>query len=946
MDSSFEEKGGLWGLPQRRPALVTGLAYLAFGVVWIAVSDSIVATLADDPQTLTLLQSYKGWAFVVASALLFSFLIGRYASQRDEIDRVRARDKSYYQSLIDHAQEGFWQIDTDARTVQVNRVLANLLGYTPREMLGRTPFEFVDEENRSIFEAQIARAPTTIERSYEITLRTRSGRPLPTLFHATALRDDFGNWQGSYAFVTDVSELKATEDALQRANRAHRTLSGSNRALVHGMHEGDMPRQICQVAVEQGGYDGAWAGLFRRGTLRPGGYYGLDQSEADRLAHLLSDARGSDCVVCTATEKWEPVVYRRSQMAEKDCAACLLSLDARFESLLVLPVHAETTLGLILLFSTESDAFSEDEVDLLSELALDLGFGIDGLRRRQREKEYLRELKLTNAVFETTREGIVVTDSEERIVRVNPAFTRITGYPPEEVVGNTPRLLKSGRHERDFYQAMWTALEQQGHWEGELWNRRKSGEIYPELMSISALPAEDDQVAHYVGVFADISRLRQSESELDFLAHHDPMTRIPNRLLLRERLRHAVEHAKREGLGVAVVCFDLDAFKQVNDGLGHGAGDRLLQEVVRRLQAHLREQDTLARLGGDDFALLLEEVDSTHVPTQIAQKVQDVFREPFLIDDAPLRASVSIGVAVYPQDGTDPEALLRNADTAMHRSKQEGRGGFQFYSEQLTTLASDRLSLENALHDALEREQFHLVYQPQVELATGRITGLEALVRWEHPEQGLIGPDRFIPIAEETGLVVPIDRWVLETACRQAAAWLADGKSVRQVSVNVSGVQVRRTDLIRTVGETLERTGLPAGTLELELTERTIMEDSGGVGKTLAGLRGTGVELAIDDFGTGYSSLSYLRRLPVTKLKIDKAFVDDVPGEPNAEAIVRAVIALGKAMQLKVVAEGVETRNQADFLLAEGCQEGQGYLYSKPLGPEEIGRLLQGGVIE
>lgn len=934
---SRSETRSVGGRGRPGPAVAIALIYLAFGLLWIFASDRLVATLATDPAAITLLQSYKGAAFVALSALLVFVLVFRYARQRDLLERDLSHSEAHYRGIIDHAKEGFWRIDTGARTAEVNAVLAELLGYTPEEMIGRTPYEFVDETNRRVFETQIARAPESDVRSYEITLRTQEGSAVPTLFHATTLRDEAGQWQGSYAFVTDLRRQKAVEDALRRANRAHRTLSASNRALLKGTSEGDLPSEICQVAVDKGGYDAAWVGVLEDGGgLRTAGRWGVAPAEAERLERIYRDAAGTGCPIARALSGEAPAVQRCGDTVPPEASHCLDALGEKAEAALALPVYSDRPEGALVLFSADPCAFAEEEVDLFNELAMDLGFGLEGLRRRAREQEHLRDLRLAEAVFESTAEGVVVTGPDERIVRVNPAFTEITGYPPEAVIGNTPRMFQSGRHDRAFYQSMWVAVDRFGHWQGEVWNRRKTGEIYPEWLSINAVRDPEGRVTQYVGVFADISRLKESEEELDFLAHHDPLTRMPNRLLLTERLHHALDRARRDGHGVAVVAFDLDAFKQVNDSLGHAAGDRVLQQMVERLGRQVRAEDTVARLGADDFVLLLEEVDPSTIPAQVGHKVREAFREPYRVDDHTIRITASIGVALFPGDGDAAATLIRNADAAMHRAKGEGRGGFHFYAEELTAAASDRLFLEHSLQQALEEGQFQVLYQPQVELASGRMVGTEALVRWEHPERGTITPDRFIPAAEETGLIVPIGEWVLETACRQACAWRQAGHEMGYVAVNVSGVQARRSDLPAVVAAVLERTGLPAAALELELTEQTLMLEGTGVEETLQRMRRQGLALAVDDFGTGYSSLGYLRRLPVTKLKIDKSFVDDVPGDGNAEAVVRAVIALGKALQLRVVAEGVETEAQAGFLVAEGCHEGQGYLYSRPVPAADL----------
>jgi diguanylate cyclase (GGDEF)-like protein/PAS domain S-box-containing protein len=564
-----------------------------------------------------------------------------------------------------------------------------------------------------------------------------------------------------------------------------------------------------------------------------------------------------------------------------------------------------------------------------------LRFGVhvleDITQRRQREEE----LRLAATVFENTAEGVIITAPDGSIRAANRAFTEITGYEEAEVVGRNPSLLQSGLQGESFYQAMWTELERNGLWRGEIWNRRKSGEIYPELLTISAVRDETDQISHYVAVFSDITQIKRSQQELDFLAHHDPLTELPNRLYFNQRLEQALE-ATDQGGGLAVLFLDLDGFKNINDSLGHPLGDELLQVVARRLAERVSEEDLVARVGGDEFLVLLESVATHEAAGTQAQHLIDAFSDPFWLQGYELSLGATVGISVYPDAGTDASTLVKNADAALHFAKANGRNHYAFYSQELTTAAADRVFLEKDLRRALERDELVVYYQPQVELATGRVVGAEALVRWQHPEWGLVSPARFIPLAEETGLIVPIGEWVLETACLQAQQWLEAGLPVESMAVNVSGVQIMRGGLYTPVARALERSGLDPGRLELEVTEETFMRDAEQASDTLEGLRELGVELAVDDFGTGYSSLAYLRRLPLDKLKIDKSFVQDTTGDSNAAAIARAVIALGQSLDLKVVAEGIETEGHAGFLQAEGCDLGQGFLYTKPLPAEEL----------
>ncbi len=549
-------------------------------------------------------------------------------------------------------------------------------------------------------------------------------------------------------------------------------------------------------------------------------------------------------------------------------------------------------------------------------------------------------LRLAASVFENTDEGVVITDARGRIVEVNPAFTEILGYVREEVIGRTPALWRSNRHDRPFYREIFRALRRQGFWRGEIWSRRRNGEVFPQWLTISSITDARGRVTHYVGVFSDISQIKHSQAQLDHLAHHDPLTGLPNRLLLRERLDQAIRHAHRTGTQVAVLFLDLDRFKHINDSLGHPAGDRLLQEVGRKLRASLREDDTVARIGGDEFVIVLQEIEGLEQVVQVAEKLRALFAAPVALDDHQVRVTASIGIALHPRDGTDPETLLRNADAAMYRTKEQGRDAFHFYTEALTRKAMERVLLENALREAIEHDQLELVYQPQVDLADGRLLGAEALLRWHHPEFGEVPPARFVPVAEESGLIHALGDWVLRRACAQGRAWLDQGLDFGRLAVNIAGPQLQRPGLVERVQAVLDETGLPPTRLELEVTESFIMQQGDPAVARLRALRELGITLAIDDFGTGHSSLAYLKQLPVNRLKIDRSFVRDLPDDANDLAIARAIIALGRSLGLTILAEGVEQARQARVLREAGCHQAQGYHFGRPMAPQALAARL------
>ncbi|MGM0594486.1 MAG: EAL domain-containing protein [Pseudomonadota bacterium] len=566
-----------------------------------------------------------------------------------------------------------------------------------------------------------------------------------------------------------------------------------------------------------------------------------------------------------------------------------------------------------------------------------LGIFWDVTEKRQAESK----LRQSAAVFENTADGVIVTDAEARIIAVNKAFCEISGYSEEEALGQRPSFRRSERQDRAFYRHMWRAIERSGRWQGEIWNRRKDGEVYPEWMTISTVRDGDGRITNYVAVFSDITHVKRSQMQLDHMAHHDPLTDLPNRTLFNDRLHQAIRRAERNDGTVAVLFIDLDRFKNVNDTLGHPVGDLLLQDVARRLQNLLREEDTVARLSGDEFIVLIEDLERPEVAEGVARKVIDKLSHPFSVHGNELFIGASIGISLYPDDGHTAANLVKYADTAMYRAKEEGRNTYQFYTQELTDSVVERMELEAALRRALERDQLELHYQPQVDLAQRRIIGAEALLRWTHPELGNVPPDKFIPLAEESGMIIEIGDWVLQQACTQAVAWARQYEDFRRIAVNLSGVQIQRRDIVDKVAAVLRRTGLEPHLLELEITESVLMHYPEIAAETLQGLRNLGVELAIDDFGTGYSSMSYLKRFPIQNLKIDRSFVMDIPKDSNDTAITRAVIALGKSLQLSVIAEGVETAEQVEFLLHEGCDMGQGYYFSRPIPPGPFRDLLE-----
>ena len=556
------------------------------------------------------------------------------------------------------------------------------------------------------------------------------------------------------------------------------------------------------------------------------------------------------------------------------------------------------------------------------------------------ERLEAEETLRTNArVFESSHEGILITNHNNKIISVNRAFTSITGYESEEVIGESPNQYILGNLSTSFNDAIWESISKFGYWQGEVNNLRKNGALYPQWLSISTIKGIDGKVSQYICIITDVSERKSAEDRIQFLSNFDPLTNLPNRNLLKDRTTLALAAAKRVKSAVTMMYLDLDRFKFVNESLGPTTGDQVLKELAARLKTCVLAEDTVCRQGGDEFILLLPNTDAEGA-AHVAKKLLDVISKPFNINSQKIVLTTSIGIAAYPQDGDNFEQLAQSADAALYRAKHEGRNNFQFFARQMHEQAHDVLLIENELRNAIEHEEFLLYYQPQYDSKTSQIVGLEALIRWRHPQKGLVSPALFIPIAEESGLITEIGDWVLRTAVQQIAIWQEAGLNTVPVAVNLSVVQFHQDTLYASVCQILRETKVDPSMLELELTEGIAMEDSERTLNVLNQLNALGVRLSIDDFGTGYSSLSYLKKFKIDKLKIDQSFVRGLGSHPQDAAIITAIIGMSKSLGFKTIAEGVETQEQLSFLIAHDCDEVQGYYFNKPLPSDEIGPLL------
>ncbi|EAR62274.1 EAL domain-containing protein [Neptuniibacter caesariensis] len=557
------------------------------------------------------------------------------------------------------------------------------------------------------------------------------------------------------------------------------------------------------------------------------------------------------------------------------------------------------------------------------------------------EKASIEQLRLAGIAFSSTNEGIMITDKRNRIIDINRAYMNISGYGRDELIGKNPSILRSEHHSNEFYQSIWKSLEEERHWQGEIWNRLKNGEVVPHWVNINAVhDPNTDALTHFVSVIADISNIKASEEKLSHLAHHDALTNLPNRLLFSARLDHALTH-REASEKIVMFHLDLDRFKHINDSLGHKYGDQLLLQVTERLKGVLSDKDTLARVGGDEFAILVEELEHVSDAESIADRLVEAMEQPFTLDGKDYFTTASIGLALAPDHGDDIDTLTKHADIALNQAKDSGRNNFAFFQPELSETVQEWIKLEPELRKALAENQFQLHYQPQVDSTGTAIVGAEALIRWHHPEMGIIPPNQFLPIAEEIGLMNKIGEWVMNTALEQLSFWRSRGLIGFRLAINLAGDQITKQNLPMVVMQALEHFQIPAEMLELEILETFLMEHEEEATSTFKQLRELGVHLSLDDFGTGYSALSYLKKLPITKVKIDQSLVRDIPEDPNDEAIAKAVILLAHTLDLTVCAEGVETRAQREFLESENCDQLQGYLFSKPIEANAFTNLLK-----
>ncbi|GAB2885291.1 EAL domain-containing protein [Uliginosibacterium flavum] len=822
--------------------------------------------------------------------------ISAHKSSESALEDSEAR----FRSTFEQAAVGVCLCAVSGRYMRVNQRYCQITGFSEAELLLRDFREITHpddvEANDRLLDVLVLDTAETF--SIEKRMIRRGGEVVWVNLTMSLVRSRRSSGQ-FMEVIEDITARKQAESEL-RANE------GRMRTILSAMREGVILRDASGAVIVANAAARRLYGLEAEENFPP-------LQEPEGYSFVRED--GSDCPIS------ELPGARAMHFGRP--ASAVVGIDRR-----------DGTRGWML---AKAEPLARDESTGLHPVVLTLN---DVTAQRRAEEE----LRLAATVFDHSVEAIMVTDAQRRILSVNKAFTDLTGFPAAGVVGQTPALLSSSRHGLVQYDTIWKEATEKGSWQGEIWQRRRDGSEFPEWLSIGAVRDRSNAITHYVAVFSDITERKASEARIAFLAHHDPLTALPNRTLFQDRLEQALARAERSGNVLALLFLDLDRFKTINDSLGHLIGDRLLQSVAERLQHCVRDTDTICRQGGDEFIIVLPEISDIEVSARIAEKILRRLAEPFEVDGHVLGTSFSIGISVFPNDGATADTLMKNADTAMYHAKENGRNTYRFFTESMNANALDRLQIENHLRRALELNQLSLHFQPQIDLKSGAIVGGEALLRWQSDALGFVPPGRFIPIAEESGLIVPIGRWVLREACRQAMLWYDAGVRNVTVAVNISALQFRRDDIVACVSQALAESGLPPEYLELELTESLLMEHVEDVLDTVLRLKTLGVRLSIDDFGTGYSSLSYLKRFAVDRLKIDQSFVRDMVEDPDDAAIVRAIIQLGRSLKLEVIAEGAESRTQVDFLIREGCLESQGYFFCPPVAHDVFMGMLARGL--
>jgi diguanylate cyclase (GGDEF)-like protein/PAS domain S-box-containing protein len=854
-------------------------------------------------------------------------------TEREALDSRLREHLNFLEQLLDAIPAPIFFKDRDGRYLGANGAFERFLGKSVGELVGRTVFEVSPGELAQTYHrADCDLMAAGGSQIYESRVRAPNGEDRDVMFHKAVFHDTSGGAGGIVGMFLDITERKAAERRISQLNRILSVLSRANQAIVRLKERNALLLEVSKLMTNEGGFPIAWIYLHAENELVI-----LNADETTREASRQVTVRMLSDPQSYASER----IYQETpEVYDADIRD---ELERRgLHTLLHLPLVTDGRhSGGIAMFHEGSGSPGKDEREMLTELAANVSFAIETLAKEEQRKLAESKLQLAARVFENSTEGLIVTDAENRILMVNRTFTNVTGYTQHEVIGCSPAILSSGRQEAAFYAELWRSLAEHGEWRGEIENRRKDGEIYPEWLSISAVKNEHGELTNYVAIFSDLTSRKEIEARINFLAHYDSLTSLPNRVLFTSRLEQLIAQSRAKGGKLAVLFLDLDRFKLFNDSIGHAAGDRLLLEVSARLLDCVPKGSEVSRLGGDEFAIILSQIDSPESIAAFALAIHHALRQTILIDKHEIHISASIGISVFPDDAQSVESLASNADSARYAASAAGGGCFRFFEAEMNSRSGERMRLENGLHHALERGEMAVFFQPLVCAGSGEVIGAEALLRWKHSDTGtFVSPGTFIPLLEETGLIVQVGEWVMHRACEENKRWRETTGRDLFVAVNLSAVQLADDAVVGKISSILRNLDFDAHHLEIELTESAVMRDAQRGIRTLQELKGLGVSLSIDDFGTGYSSLSYLKQLPLDTLKIDRSFVIDAPADTEAVSIIHAILALGHSLQLEIVAEGVEHPAQVKFLRDAGADILQGFYFSKAVSAEDFLQLL------
>jgi diguanylate cyclase (GGDEF)-like protein/PAS domain S-box-containing protein len=878
-------------------------------------------------------------ALTGASVLLVLSLQHRSSRQRQRVMDDLARSEAHMRAFAAAVPDVSFVFDARGTYVDVFGQPDKLLA-PAAELIGRRYHDFLPADVATMTDGLLRRTLATgtiTQAEYGLVL---DGQPRWFEARAHALPGE----DGLIAVISwDITARKHDEQRIQTLGRLYSFLSQVNQSIVWTRSPAELFDRICEVAISHGRFQAAWIARIGADGTRLEPVARRLPGDTLALRHPPGPLALADACHHVATRAF------RSSHVCWEVAETGRAVDAAgpVNDAVAIPVTCEHQVHAVLLLEREHlNPDDPEEQALFREIGSDLSFALTQFRQRDQWRDSQERIRLHAAALESTRDGVIISDVRGRIVSVNGAFTRITGYDAAAAVGQPLSFLRVADDQAHRADAAGSNLAirdevfTQGQWEGEIRARHQNGSEHVLWASIATVPDPQGLPTHLVTVFTDITAKKQTEARLQQMAHFDSLTQLPNRPMVLSRLEHALAAAQRQHHRVGVLFIDLDNFKTINDSLGHNAGDVLLQAVAQRLQQRTRRDDTLGRLGGDEFILVLETLRDGSDAAAVAQELLRLLSTPFPIGTHEVYVQASIGISLYPDDGTEVEELLRDADAAMYQAKHAGRGTYRYYTEALTQAAQERLQLDTRLRRALERGEFELWYQPLYRLADGHLIGLEALVRLAQPGLPPVSPTEFIPLLEDTGQIVVLGEWVTREACRQARVWLDEGLDMGRVAVNLSSIEMQRGGAVERVERALRDTGLPPDRLELEITESGLMQQGGHGERFLHSLHAMGVRLAIDDFGTGYSSLAYLKRFPVSKLKIDRSFIRDLASDGSDAQLVSTMVVMGRGLGLSVLAKGVDTAAQRRRLVEIGCEAGQGFHFSGPLPAAQIRHLL------